>query len=216
MDAGTFVVDALGQRWVDSLGMQSYESLEHVHVDLWNMKQDSQRWQVFCVGPMSQNVLTVDDQLQQVAGNAPVVRATSTSAILDLATVYAGQLSAINRGIRLNPAGSVTVRDEITANNNPATVRFAFLTRAAVELQPDGAILKLNGKSLSVHVTGISGLKMETYSTVGPQSFDALNPDTRMVGFKVHLAAKQSAGWDVQFVPNGKPVPTRSKPLADW
>jgi hypothetical protein len=219
MDVGTFVVDALGQRWVDSLGMQEYESLEHVHVDLWNMKQDSQRWQVFRIGPMSQNVLTVDDQLQQVAGSAPIIRSTSTSAVLDLGSVYAGQLSACKRGVRLNPGGSITVRDEINAGDKAENVRFAVLTRASVKLLQDGALLTIGGKTLGLHVsgvTGVSGLKMETFSTVGPQSFDAPNPGTRMVGFKVRISAGQAAAWDVQFVPEGQALRTASEPLADW
>ncbi len=204
MDVGAIVVDALGERWVDCLGMQDYESLERLKVDLWNMKQNSQRWQVFRLGPMSQNILTVNDQPQRVTGHATLIKSTDHSSIVDLRPVYEGQLASARRGIILQPHGTMLLRDQITAADSPATVRFALLTRAQIQLDPDGATLTRNGKTMKLTVTGVSNLHMETYSTVGPQSYDAKNPDTQMLGFKVALTPGQAAAWDVQFIPQGK------------
>ena len=216
MDSGTFVIDALGERWVDSLGMQSYESLEHAKVDLWNMKQSSPRWQVFRIGPMSQNVLTVDDQLQQVSGRSTIVKSKDDRAVIDLSPVYEHQLNSARRGIWLEPSGCVMLRDEITAAGCSGTVRFAFLTRAKIDLKPDGAVLNLNGKILRFTVTGLPGLRMETYSTVGPQPFDATNPGTEMVGFRVRLSPGDEAAWNVEFVPEGKSTSASAGLLSEW
>ena len=60
MDAGSFVFDALGVRWVQDLGMQEYYSLEKENVDLWNMSQNGQRWNVFRYNNLAHNTLTVN------------------------------------------------------------------------------------------------------------------------------------------------------------
>ena len=44
MDAGSFVYEWGGVRWSIDLGSQNYYSLESKGVDLWNMKEGSQRW----------------------------------------------------------------------------------------------------------------------------------------------------------------------------
>ena len=56
MDVGSFVFDADGQRWALDLGMQNYNSLESQQVDLWNMAQTSQRWEVFRYNNLAHNL----------------------------------------------------------------------------------------------------------------------------------------------------------------
>jgi hypothetical protein len=165
---------------------------------------------------MSQNVLTVDDKPQQVAGRATLMKSDAQRAVIDLGPVYANQLASVRRGVWLQPGGSVTLRDEVTAADSPATARFAFLTRADVQLNEDGATLKLDGKSLTLTVSGVPGLHMETFSTVGPQPYDAPNPGTRMVGFKVPLSPGDQAWWEVRFVPQGKSASSSLGALANW
>lgn len=71
MDIGSFVMDAGKERWAMDFGSQGYESLESKKVDLWNMKQNSQRWQVLRYNNFYHNTLTFDDELQRVEGYAP-------------------------------------------------------------------------------------------------------------------------------------------------
>ena len=59
MDAGSFVYEWGGVRWSIDLGSQNYYSLESKGVDLWNMKEGSQRWDVFRIGSDSHSTLTV-------------------------------------------------------------------------------------------------------------------------------------------------------------
>ena len=100
MDIGCFVLDAHGVRWALDLGLQSYHSLESKGVDLWNMRQDSQRWDVFRLNNFSHNTLVVNGQKQRVAGFAPIVgfsdQAPMPHTIVDLGSVYEGQLAEVN------------------------------------------------------------------------------------------------------------------------
>ncbi len=68
MDVGSFIMEADGVRWAMDFGMQNYESLESKGVDLWNSKQNSQRWQVFRYNNFVHNTLPINGGLQQVAG----------------------------------------------------------------------------------------------------------------------------------------------------
>ncbi|MCU0456890.1 MAG: heparinase II/III-family protein [Bacteroidales bacterium] len=65
MDVGSFVMDALGIRWVMDFGSQDYNSLESAGVDLWNRAQNSERWQVFRYNNKAHSTLTINDQLQE-------------------------------------------------------------------------------------------------------------------------------------------------------
>ena len=81
MDVGSFVVDANGERWAMDFGMQDYNSLETAGVDLWNMTQNSERWEVFRYNNLAHNTLTVNNELQMVSGYAPI---TSSSEIPEM------------------------------------------------------------------------------------------------------------------------------------
>ncbi len=68
MDAGSFVIDAKGERWAMDFGMQNYHSLESRGINLWSMAQDSERWKVFRYNNFVHNTITVNDQLHNVKG----------------------------------------------------------------------------------------------------------------------------------------------------
>ena len=47
MDIGSFVMEANDVRWAMDFGSSDYSTLETNGVDLWNMNQTSERWDVF-------------------------------------------------------------------------------------------------------------------------------------------------------------------------
>ncbi len=102
MDVGSFVMDADGVRWAMDFGMQNYNSLESQKVDLWNMKQHSQRWDVFRYTNRVHNTLTVNDSLQRVAGKAVITGSSATPAFMyattDLTEIYQNGLAACQSG----------------------------------------------------------------------------------------------------------------------
>ena len=52
-----------GIRWAVDLGSQNYYSIEKLGMNLWNSKQDSDRWKIFRLSSSSHNVVTIDGQL---------------------------------------------------------------------------------------------------------------------------------------------------------
>ena len=219
MDVGAFVMDAGRVRWADDLGMQDYHSLESKGIKLWGKTQDSERWNVFRLGTSSHNVLQVDGQQQRVEGHAPLVLSKDGRTIVDLTPVYAGQLAAARRGVALDADRSVRVQDEFTALDREARVRWAMVTRADVKIDgPGRATLTQQGRTLAFRVVEPVGATLAIYPTdPPPAATDARNEGTRMIGFEVRAAPRQSLRVIVQLIPGEpSPTPTVPAPLAAW
>ncbi|MFN0291298.1 heparinase II/III domain-containing protein [Pedobacter helvus] len=223
MDAGSFVLDMDGVRWASELGMQQYNSLESAGLSIWDMSQKSQRWQVFRLNNYSHNTLTVNGKLHNMTGNAKLVsksnEVNNTSAVFDLSSVFQPDLRQAQRGIAIIDKTYVTVRDEISTGNKEAVVRWAMLTPAKVEnLKAKEATLTSKGKQLKFYVEGLEEVKLQTWSTDPPQSYDAPNPGTTLLGFELKLPANTKKSFNVVFVnANGKIVDkAKLKSLSNW
>jgi len=219
MDTGSFVIDMKGVRWAIDLGMQSYNELETRGVDLWNRKQDSQRWTVFRIGNASHNTLVVDNQLQRVDGHGAIPRfsddAARPYALIDLAPVYEGQLKRATRGVRLI-GESVLVQDELAALDRETTVRWAMATQAAVALAGNTATLTQDGQSVSLRVIAPADAALAVVDIEKPpHDYDAQNPNTRMVVFETRLAPSSNATLAVMIEP-GAPADVAVEPLEKW
>lgn len=223
MDIGSFVMDAGGVRWAADLGSQNYHSLESKGIKLWDRSQDSARWTVFRLNSLSHNTLVVDGRHQVVKGDAPIVEHETGGemphTIVDMQSVYAGQLAAAKRGIGLRADGAVVVQDELRALGRETSVRWGMLTRAKVE-RIDGAdaVLMRGGKKLTLRVLSPEGVELQVFDTATPKAaHDTPNKGTRMIGFLHRLPSGASARLTVALVPEGaKADAVRVQGLTDW
>ena len=222
MDAGSFVMEANGVRWASDFGPDNYHSLESQGVDLWNMSQNSQRWQVFKYNNFAHNTLTVNEQLHVVGGASDIVSWSATSsfmnAISDLTKVFEGQLSSSMRGVAIMNERYVIIRDEVKATDKDATVRWTMLTSADVRIKGKNSIeLRKNGKKLTLQVAEPANVTMKTWTTVSTNEYDAPNPGTILVGFEVIVPANTDATLLVKLIPQGaKNTSTKIPALKDW
>jgi len=223
MDIGTFVMDALGVRWAEDLGGQSYHDLESKGIGLWDDSQDGQRWDIFRLNNFSHNTLVVNGKKQRVDGHAPIIDfsddAPMPHTIVDLTSVYEGQLESAQRGVGLYKNIWVLIQDDIRTLDEQTKVRWGMVTKANVDIQANHlAILRREGKRLSLKVLSPDNAKLEIYETADPpRDFDAPNKGTRMVGFKADLPPSSSERFIVLLGPEGERdgVPT-IRPLAEW
>jgi hypothetical protein len=212
-------MDADGQRWADDLGMQDYNSLEKEGVKLWGKEQNSERWRVFRLGTSSHNVLMVDGQMQRVEADARIVLAKPGRTVVDLSAIYKNQLAQAKRGVVLQADRSVRVQDEVTAPGKPASVRWAMVTHADVQITGAGrATLAQAGKELGFRVLEPAGAQLKVLQTDPPPSrLDARNPGTRMLGFEVQVPAGQAQRIVVELVPRNQAGPIGAvQPLQEW
>ncbi len=224
MDIGSFVMEAEGVRWAMDFGYQDYESLESRHIDLWEDKQDGQRWKIFRYNNFAHSTLTVNNQLQQVKGQAPITHFTKQpafmSAIVDMSSSYQGQLAQALRGIALCNNAYVVVRDELTAADTATTVRWSMLTPATVRITgKNTAELTKDGKILTLVVEGAGSITLKTWPTdPPPEPYDTPNPGTTRVGFEISLTSSQKLACNVFLLP-GKTSMTSVTPvniLQNW
>ena len=223
MDIGSFVMEADGVRWAMDFGAQSYETLESKKVDLWNMKQNSQRWEVYRYNNFTHNTLTVNDSLQRVSGNAIITSSSASpqfmNATTDLTEIYKNGLAKANRGIAIVDKAYVVVRDELEASAAPATVRWTMLTPATVKLiGPNKAELTKDGKTLMLQVQEPAGISLKVTAAEPTHDYDAPNPGTVLITFEATVPANTKAALTVLLLPQksaGQAKP-RVQPLAQW
>ena len=206
MDAGSFVMDADGVRWAIDFGSQNYETLESKKVDLWNMKQNSQRWEVFRYNNLAHNTLAVNGGFQRVEGKATLTNFSDSpnrmSATIDMSELYKGVLTTANRNIAIVNKEVVRVHDEVETAAEPATIRWTMATPATVKLiTPNVAELTKDGKILLVRVDSPAQITLKTWPTDPVHDYDATNPGTTLLGFEVTVPAKTKAALTVHLMP---------------
>jgi hypothetical protein len=209
MDIGSFVMAANGVRWAIDLGSDNYHKLESAGVDLWSSEQQSERWEVLRLSNRSHNTLVVNGQRQRVAGQGHIIEFAAegdrSHAVMDLSSVYRGQLKKVQRGVRLRADESVLIRDELKAlSDRESRVRWAMATRAEVRIKSrHHAILRQSGQTLHLHVQTPAETRLQTYSLTPETDYEHQNPGRRMVGFEVELAPRERTYWRVRLQPGG-------------
>ena len=206
MDVGSFVMDADGVRWAMDFGPQDYNSLEQKGVDLWNMRQNSQRWEVFRYNNFVHNTLTANGQLHLVEGKAKIDSYSSTpdfmNGVSDISSMFDGQLASCTRGVAIVNKQFVVVRDEIKTAGKEATVQWRLLTSAEAKFTGNNVIeLRKDGKRLRIEVAEPARIMMKTWPTTPLHDYDAPNPGTVLVGFEVKVPANSNATLIVKLIP---------------
>nr|WP_295927824.1 heparinase II/III family protein [uncultured Dyadobacter sp.] len=219
MDVGSFVMDALGERWAMDFGMQDYNSLESKGVDLWNRAQNSQRWEVFRLNNFAHNVISFDGQLTNAKGYARIDGTTGEGpnmmATTDLSELYQDQAKAVRRGLGIIDQRYVVVRDEIECGRKETVMRWNMLTPAQVRIV-DGKTVELsqNGKKMLLIFDTQTPITIKTWPTTPQHDYDAPNPGTIFVGFEAKLPADSRHSFTTYL--SGSPDVIPIKPLAEW
>jgi len=222
LDLGSFVLDALGERWAIDLGPESYGVPGYF---------GKQRFTYFRTRNESHNTLTVDSanedldayaRLTVVGHTTPVPPNTATRkfAIMDLQSAYKDKLKNWQRGVEILNSNSALVQDEIVPHGD-ADIVWNLFTHAQIELGPNqDAVLLLNGKMLHLRILSPAGAQFEErpIPTLAP-------PETTLTGvsnLSIHLPKISepatltvlfSAGEHISIAPSPRPPIV---PLAQW
>ena len=182
-DQGSFYFESDGVAWATDLGMQDYNSLESAGIDLWDMLQDSGRWEVFRIGPFSHNILTVNGKIPKVNCVTEILRTrkperpTATDpagADLYLAPLYE-DLAYYLREVRLS-GSTLSVTDRIEAGDTVCTVRWAMCSEAEAVIDDGRIVLRAGGKR-RVLEAATEGDAVDLTPHVWPTTYDPATPD---------------------------------------
>ena len=153
LDLGSFVMEALGERWAIDQGSDDYNLPGYF---------GKQRWDYYRLRAEGQNTLVVgtgagpDQSPTAVAGVQRFSDGPAPFGIVDLTAAYAEKnAKSVRRGVRLD-GPAVIVQDEIELTR-PTDLYWFLHTAAKAEIRGNQAILMQNGKRLTVTLLSPAG-----------------------------------------------------------
>ena len=209
MDVGSFVFDALGERWAMDLGLQNYHSLESAGVDLWNMKQGSQRWSVFRYANQQHNTLTINGKHQRVEGKARIMDVYDSKNKLggriDLSEAYSEEVAEVVRDVALIKENYLQITDYIKTSLRPADITWTMVTPAQIN-QIDNKTLKLtqNDKSITFSVKTSDGVDLSYAPATPPMPYDEANPGVSLIKISFRIKPESKSSIRVELKPDSK------------
>ncbi len=148
LDLGTFVLDAMGERWACELGADEYNMPGYF---------GAQRWTYYRLKTEGQNTLALNGENQNPGAAAPIISFESSKegarAVADLSQAYrtAGAVQ-VRRGMALRDGRSrVLVQDELELSK-PADVVWTMHTRAQATVAGLRATLHQGDKTLEAQI----------------------------------------------------------------
>ena len=213
MDVGGFVFEADGVRWAVDLGAENYSQLERAKVDLWNMHQDSSRWDMFRLGQRAHNILILPGGSQRVTGHAPIGRLSTEAArpgcSVDLTSIYAGQASSVTRTFGLPGRAVLEIVDEITSLSLPGTVRWQIMTMAKPSITADGRgfVLAQDGKTLGISVGAPADVRLCIEGATPDHSYESPNRPVSVLVVERPALAGEFIRFQVVLTPGSRSVP---------
>ena len=210
MDAGSFVYDAYGVRWSMDFGLQSYTTLEtplaNLGGNLWDMGQNSMRWDVFRLNNLNHSTISINDVKHRVKGAATLTTtintATELGATFNLTETVSDQAASAIRTVKIVNNQNLVVIDEIKARTDKsAKVRWCMATPAVPTVESNRIVLTQGGKVMYLTTIGDVKPVYKTWTTTGANSYDAANPGTYMVGFEATVTANQTASFTTTLTP---------------
>lgn len=221
MDVGSFVMEADGVRWGIDLGPQDYNSLESVGIDLWNRKQNSQRWDVFRYNNLSHNTLTFDKKKQNAGGYSCIDRYGNSPefmhCISDLTKAYQGQVKYCVRGTAIVDSRYVVVQDEVETLENPVELTWTMVTRATVrQLNEHSLELTEGNKKMIVKVESDRKVRLINVPATPPQPYDVPNEGVTIIGFEASIPAMTQTTYCVKLIPQKAKANYKTISLKEW
>jgi len=194
LDLGTFVLDALGQRWAADLGPDDYDLPGYFGAERWTYER---------LKTSGQNTLLLDGANQDPKAVAPLTAFRTSNdggfAIADLTAAYAASgATRVHRGISLRDSRSrVLVQDEIDAAR-PVDVTWTMHTQAAISIEAERAVLTLGGGVLEAQLLAPEGavFEVEDVQIAPPQQ-----PSPELRRLLVRLPQVSQAQVAVLFTP---------------
>ena len=144
MDAGSFIFEINGERWVTDPGNQAYHELEKTGFDLWNKAQDSQRWTLLNKGNYGHSTITINNQLHKVDGKATIVdfkQGEKPEVTFDLTPVFEGVLKSSKRKFTKESPTSLLIDDLIEINESTETITWQLISTFDIEVTGEGATI---------------------------------------------------------------------------
>ncbi len=189
MDAGTFVFELNGVRWVVDPGNQNYFPLNQIGFQLSNSSQQSERWTLLTKNNFGHSVVTVNNSLFRVKGNVPVVNfndGTKPEVTLDMTELYGDNIKSFERKFIKESNHSFVMEDKFEISDSTKNLTWQLMTTADVIPVKNGAVLKQDGKELKLTILSPENLAVSIVSLdPAPLSIDKQIPNLKRIEIRV-------------------------------
>lgn len=219
MDQGAFVYDIGELRWAMDFGSQQYETLENTGVDLWDMSQYGQRWEVFRLNNLNHNTLSINNQPHNVNGKASIIETydeeDALGVKLDMTEVLniRNEVEMAMREIKLIDESILAIEDHLATGEEGVWLRWNMVTPASVKIIDERIIeLSQENKTLRLDFSGSVPLALEIRPSKDPTQvicgftnkhygeYNNPNPGTTMLGFNAYIPKATEARFRVTMV----------------
>ena len=221
LDLGSFVMDALGTRWVTDLGSDNYNLPAYF---------GGKRWTYYRLRAESHNTLVFNPDAGPDQDPKAATRITKfdlkdccTTAVADLTKAYAKDAQSVKRGVGLLEGTQVLVQDEITTKA-PAKLFWFLHTPAKIEVAENGqsATLSIGDKKLLARLLGPANAKFSVLEAAPLPTSPNPKDQKDNKGFKrltIELNDVSIVRLRVLLTPlDGTQIPTapQETALSDW
>ena len=189
MDAGTFVFELDGVRWVIDPGNQSYYALNKIGFDLSGTCQECERWTLLTKSNKGHSTITINDERHHADAYAALThfeKGNTPNVTFDMTEISGGALNAHHRTFTKDTDHSVLIEDDIEINDSTNNITWGLMTVAEVEMAVNGAILKQDGKQLNLEILSPEGLSISVISLDPPPlSIDKTIEDLKRIEIRI-------------------------------
>ncbi len=171
MDAGTFILELNGVRWVVDPGNQEYYPLNKIGFPLSDYSQNSERWALLTKSNLTHSTITVNDARFKVTASAPIrdfQRGEKPGATIDLTEALNGQIKSLQRRFVAEGENSILIEDRFETNELTQVITWRLMTLADVTPTKSGAILRQAGKELALSILSPDDLHVTVASLDPP------------------------------------------------
>lgn len=171
MDAGSFIFELNGVRWVIDPGTQDYHDLEKTGLNLWCKDQNCQRWTLLTKNNFGHSALTVNHTLFNVDGFVPIVEfkeGVQPEVTFDMSGLYFNNLKNVSRQFVKENDDSLLIKDKFEVTSLTKMITWQLLTTANVGIVKGGAILQKDGKQLKLQILSPSNITVSVVSLNPP------------------------------------------------
>ena len=205
-DCGSFVLVGDGAVWADDLGPEHYNKIESLGMQLWNLKQGSDRWKVFRLGPRSHNVLMIDEAEMKIPGKAVFSSFSERRAVVDLSKLY--EAEKVTRTFDWIPEKrQVVISDRLTGLRPGAKVRWQMATAAEIAVEGKTANLTIGRRRLRMRLSTEQPVSWQvTPCDRLTRPYDSPNRNMKMLEFTATAPESGALSFQVEFAFPVKPA----------
>ena len=183
MDAGTFVFELNGVRWVVDPGNQNYYLLNKIGFRLSDQSQKGERWTLLTKKNQGHSTITVNDARFLVNGTATIIdfkTAPTPEVTIDMTPVYGKSIRSLSRRFVKESNQSLLMEDRFETNDSTKNITWGMMTLADVNADVQGATLNQDGKKLKMTILEPLGIRISVISLDPPP----MEIDKTMKGLK--------------------------------